>query len=1030
MRMQDMPQTVATSSEHVPETSLWQREKRSPFRGESRAAVRLARMRLSRSRGLLAMVGFGMLIAAVLLCTVPLFTTLMGNFALQQQLRAGGNGVQNVEVQLQTFTPSATSSASPGSVTTASSGGSANPTSTTYYDSTIQSIATRNLHAFVAPAPNIYLQSDQTVLVQAGTHSYNPNDPLNTPVAKLYTFDYASAARHIQLVQGALPTANAPVPEMLITQEMAQREHLQLGSLLRVEQNGDAAHQVVLRVVGIMRVPDATDPYWNNLSFAANVQGLPHAEATPPLYPLLVARSDFFRSVSHFVNFAVTDHWVYSLDFSRLTTSNIADAATAVTQFTSQVNVAAQKAGMSGVAVYSNLSAATQRVQQQQQLLGLPVAILVTQIVGLVLLFVATMASLLIEAQRLEITTLQSRGLSTRQLVIAFSSQGLLLGVVVLVLGPVLAVLLNLGVAQVLFSSFSLPAARTATPNLATLLRVLLTTAPGALLLAALLGTALGVLVVAASALQAGRQDVLAFRREQARGARPPIWQRLHLDVLLAILCLVGYLDLGQFGSTSTRLALGSASPSGSTSPLLLIAPSLLLLAGALLLLRLLPLVARWCARWAARRPGAPLLLATAQLARTPGRASRRILFLVLAVGLGLFALTFNASLARNVQARVAYEAGADVRLSMGTSLTVTRANGFTQTLQQLPEVESISAVARTTAMTTYDQGSQPLSLLAIDSRTFGRVAGTTSWRAGYANAPLQTLLARLQQPTTDTGQPLPALVSSSFAAQYGLTVGKSFVLTSSVADSGTISFRVAGIVRDFPTLYPAADQLGFLVVDLPAFSSRVAALGNSSEPLLVNELWLRTSGTATDQATLLKALHGDIGSPLNIQNITTRSALLAAAQADPTGEGIRGLLLIGAGTALLLAIVGSLVQALLATRQRRTQFAILRTLGMSSGELRQLLVSEQVVIDMFGLVGGTLLGLVMTTATLPYLQFSEATVDPTHVGIPPYALVFAPRPLAAFYVALAAALVLSLGLAARYASHLGLGKALRIGED
>jgi ABC-type antimicrobial peptide transport system permease subunit len=144
----------------------------------------------------------------------------------------------------------------------------------------------------------------------------------------------------------------------------------------------------------------------------------------------------------------------------------------------------------------------------------------------------------------------------------------------------------------------------------------------------------------------------------------------------------------------------------------------------------------------------------------------------------------------------------------------------------------------------------------------------------------------------------------------------------------------------------------------------------------------------------------------------------------------MRGLLLIGAITAALLAVLGSLVQAVMAARQRTTQFAIFRTLGMASRQLTGLLLGEQAVVYLFGLIGGTMLGLILTTATWPFLTFSDSAVDPTTVGVPAYVLRVNWQEVGIFYGALLVAFLLALAIAARYAATIGLGKALRLGED
>jgi hypothetical protein len=84
----------------------------------------------------------------------------------------------------------------------------------------------------------------------------------------------------------------------------------------------------------------------------------------------------------------------------------------------------------------------------------------------------------------------------------------------------------------------------------------------------------------------------------------------------------------------------------------------------------------------------------------------------------------------------------------------------------------------------------------------------------------------------------------------------------------------------------------------------------------------------------------------------------------------------------------------------------------------------------MFGLLGGTVLGAVLASATLPYLQFSDTTIDPATLGIPPYRLALDVTRSLEFYAVLAGAFIVALVIAARFAARVGLGKTLRLGED
>ena len=261
------------------------------------------------------------------------------------------------------------------------------------------------------------------------------------------------------------------------------------------------------------------------------------------------------------------------------------------------------------------------------------------------------------------------------------------------------------------------------------------------------------------------------------------------------------------------------------------------------------------------------------------------------------------------------------------------------------------------------------------------------------------------------------------------LKIGQHFQLDVSDSRITSPTFVVGAIVHEFPTLYPQQAPGGFLAVDL---TNLEIVIGNGSGPNTIvgpNEFWLRTDGSVGREQALMTTLNNQWGK-LNLNAIESLHQDLLKAAANPTNGGMRGLLLIGALTAALLAVLGTLAQAVLAARQRTTQFAILRTLGMASRQLSGLLLGEQTVVYLFGLLGGTLLGLLLTTATFPFLTFSDAAVNPTTVGVPAYVLRANWPLIGGFYTALVVAFLVALALAARYAATIGLGKALRLGED
>lgn len=966
----------------------------SPF-----SPLRLALMRFTRSWRLLLAVALGMLVAIVLICTVPLYNSLIANVQLQQVLHDAGSLRLNLEVRVQSDSVSAATHSS--------------------LDGTVSSLSQRYLAPYVQQASTYYATSEPVLLGKAGEHNYNLAD-VRTPQLAFEAFDYSATAPHMHFVAGQPPQASSgDTAQIIITEEMAHYEKLKVGDSLLAINFGDHAHQVALRIVGIWTPTDPNDAYWNGQTFTANHSGDILA------YPVLMNQETFFSKLQEFPGLGMSQHWVYYTRPDRITSDNATSAAQAYDSFVAHAKGDLPTAnGVSKVDTVGDLSSLLSHVRSQQSLLELPLYAIVVQIVGLALLFVAAMATILIEGQHQEIATLKSRGASGLQILGGFTLQAALLALLAALVSPFLAALLGLALVRWFLPASTLhglDSTKSAFDQLAN---------PQMVILPALVGMLLGIGAVALAALQSARLDVLAFRREQGRQSRAPFWRRYYLDLLLVALCLVGYAELAQFGGLGTREALGT----NATSPLLLVTPALLLLAGALLVLRVFPVGAGWGARLATRRRGLTSLLAFAQVERTPGRYSRMTLLLVLAVGLGLFAITFDASLQRNAYDRAAYAVGTDMRIDEKVPLASGADQKLVEQLAALPSVRTVSPAFRSGAAVATYLGTQQVDTLGVDPATFARVAGSISWRGDYASRPLDALLSDMQanqRSVPGSGKtasgPIWALVSESFAQQAHVQVGDHFTLQLNDTSLGQTAFTVGAIVHEFPTLYPQHAPGGFIVLSLRDNLMAIGAADSGTSAPGANEFWLRTSSTPTVQTSLTQALNQinpDAHDVLSLHDIASATA------ANPTAAGMRGLLLVGAFTAALLAILGSTIQSLLASRQRSEQFAVLRTVGMTSRQIGQLLLSEQLIVYLFGLIGGTLLGMILTMATLPFLQFSDVTLDPSQLGIPPYTLAFNVGGVLLFYLALLVAFALALTIASRFAASIGLGNALRIGED
>jgi ABC-type lipoprotein release transport system permease subunit len=968
------------------------RRRRRPLLARMLAPISMARRRFWHNALLLASLGLGILAAAVLFCTVPVFADTVSDIGLQQDLRASDVVTKNLEVDVQL---SAVDAGATRAVESAQAG-----------------LVSQYLGALIGSSHRS-LASDPLLLQAAGSKQFDIGAA--QPVeARYLAYDYQSAGEHIRLEAGTLPDQGT-APAALVTDEMASAYHLRVGDALVVIPFGDHTRQLMLHIAGIWAPKDPNDAYWFGHSFSSS-QGANQ----PPIYPLLVSSNTFFAQLAGITNLQMEARWDYYIQPDQIHIARLGAVLESVNRFSAEAtNRLASMNGVRQAQVNTGLGQLLSGYQQRLNLLALPLYVVMAQILGLILFYIVVIAGLLVERQAAEIATLKSRGASGLQVLGVYLAQGAVLAVIAALAGPWLAALLARGLVFWLLPG---------TAGLVGAGYLGAVVFPGSIFWIAALAALLCLGALALATLRVARLDVLAFRREQARSMGQPLWQRLYLDVGLAVLCAAGYIELNYFGGAGVRGLLGGGA---AADPLLLIAPGLLLLAGALLALRLFPLMVRGAARLAARGRGATGLLALIQIARSPLHYARLVLLLTLAVGMGLFTLTFSASLSQSQADQAGYQAGADLRVVESPLNATPAAFDQQKTLAALPGVQAISAARRTSADTT-DAAPATIALLAIDPASF---ASAAYWRGDFASQSLDALLAALRQHALSSGQlaslqagappVLWAIVSQSFLDENKLAVGDLFTLTPSEDAFTQVRFRVGAVVQDFPTMYDRNGH-GYMVVDLNDYLGVVNALSGNNL-FGPTEFWMRT----VDDAGTLNRLRATLAQPeMDFQQIADRRALQAAAAQNPLQAGLRGVLLLGVIAAAGLAVLGSLLYSGLTARQRATQFAVLRTLGASSGQLVRLLLGEQLAIYLFGLLAGTALGAVLATATLPYLEFGGSQGDAAAQTVPPSVLAIHWPSLGLFYGCLALALLLALLWMARYAARLGLGRTLRLGED
>jgi hypothetical protein len=260
---------------------------------------------------------------------------------------------------------------------------------------------------------------------------------------------------------------------------------------------------------------------------------------------------------------------------------------------------------------------------------------------------------------------------------------------------------------------------------------------------------------------------------------------------------------------------------------------------------------------------------------------------------------------------------------------------------------------------------------------------------------------------------PVPVIANQALLDSLEATAGD--VLTSDVAGRGR-RLLISGVVGSFPSTDPAVP---LVVFDEPTLGLlRLQGLNDARSP---DEWWLAAAGDDVE------ALAADLrAAPLETVDLVTVVDRTRTLSTDPVALGIIGALTLGFVATSLFAIVGLTVSTAVAARQRRTEFALLRALGLSGRQLATTLWLENGSLVLVSLAAGTTLGLVIGWLVLPFVtvtQRATAPVPPVIVHVPWDGILL-------LDLGSAAALGIAVLLIGGVLRRLGVGSVLRMGED
>ena len=296
--------------------------------------------------------------------------------------------------------------------------------------------------------------------------------------------------------------------------------------------------------------------------------------------------------------------------------------------------------------------------------------------------------------------------------------------------------------------------------------------------------------------------------------------------------------------------------------------------------------------------------------------------------------------------------------------------------------------------------------------------AGSTvfSWAPGGIGAP--GLRPGVASP------PLPVVVSPEILEAAGAEIGDSINLGMSTF---ALPVQINGVADFFPTVDPREQP--FVIADLGEFvdySNRHGRriFGGAGELWVDRNIPPGDLLAAMAEADQTAGAVQDLG--LNAGRVTIAEEEAALRGQQPLANAGWGGLLVIMFLALALASAsGIALFCWLDTRERQTEFALLRTLGSSRGQLNAVVWFNLAIVVIAGVAVGTWAGAQIGAALLPVLEVAEGGVRAT----PPLTFETDWRMLALAYAVLAIVSVVTVIWLAYVTGRLEVQRVLRAGE-
>ncbi|WP_159884067.1 ABC transporter permease [Paenibacillus puerhi] len=858
-----------------------------------------------------------------------------------------------------------------------------------------------------------------------------PEDPTKVDASKrrqLTLFAQSGLKEKVELTQGAWFSEQPQngVVEVVMFEEGLYRGDMRVGDTFTYPiAGGLGIAPIKIKIVGAYKPLDDNHPYWYQ-----GLEGL---------------LSSAFMSEAGFQDHLLTSkkiplnlaNWYYAFDLREIQTS--------------QLSMLERKLDRLGMTLFQLLKNTRvdisfipllQEFKVQSVQLQIMLFTLAAPMIAMVFYYIVMNARQSLDKQRTVIAVIRSRGGSTGQIIWIYLLEGLLLGGIALVLGPMLGWFMAKSIGS--SSGFLTFVDRKAVPV-------------GVSADALLYGAAAVVIAILASVIPAiifARASIVSYKQKLARSDKKPFWQKWFLDVALLGLVGYGYYLFGQRQDLFSQT--GMTTDQLQVHPLLFFIPALSIIALGLFFLRLFPWLLR-IGNWLGKRLlPVPVYLTLTQLSRSSTAYYPLMILLILTLGLGIY----NASAARTIDLnstdRILYAYGTDVIMradwvavsdelpqnnssqggqggqgqgqggqgqgqgqgqggqgggagpgqggQQGGAQPPPKLRFIEPPFELFRELEGVEHAARvmtlkSNAVVSGKSIGQGM-LMGIDNVDFAEVGWFRKDLFKIHQNQYLNLLGQYEQ---------AVIIPTKLAERHNIKPGDLMNITIS---GQSVEFVVVASLPYWPSQYP--DEIPFFIANLEYVYDQA--------PVVPYDVWLKLKDGAkvTPMLEALRAKNVDIATVKDVKSE------LVIQKKHPARGGVFGILSLGFLVSVFVSLIGYVLYWFFNLSSRVVQFGVLRAMGLSRRQLTGMLLLEQLFTAGLAIALGFGIGKLTSYLFLPFLQNSENV----QTQVPPFRVIFDSRDTSQLYLVVAVMMLTGASLLFLHIRRLRVHQAVKLGEE